>query len=186
MLHLLIYLGEHFGHVGNVPVAHVGGEDGVEGGPFGQGTVESQPHQRVVGLAAEPVRAVDLLEDVFGAGDARSLEVVDDLIRADAFLHYFAESGGQIDGVVGLGQQGFEVLRLEEGRVVGLEALGAALFPVAEEVAHHLGAPSDPAFQEAEAQVGEAMGDPAEEDRLGGGLTGGAEVAHVVVGEVAD
>ena len=65
-----------------------------------------------------------------------------------------------------------------------LERLSIALVPVTDEIGVEHAAPRHAALQEAEAQLGEAPGHAAEEDRLADRVAGGGEVADVVVREV--
>src|SRR6516162_1545841 len=53
-----------------------------------------------------------------------------------------------------------------------------------DQIAEQLGAPARTPFEKGEAQLREAPGHAAEENRLGDGMTGGREVADVVVDKV--
>src|SRR5579885_243100 len=53
-----------------------------------------------------------------------------------------------------------------------------------DQVAEQLAAPADAAFEEGEAQIGEAPGDTAEEQRLGDVVPGRSEMADMVAREV--
>src|SRR5262249_27238515 len=64
------------------------------------------------------------------------------------------------------------------------QTLGAAPLPVLDQVTEQLAAPADAALEEREAQIGEAPGHAAEEQRLGDVVAGRGEVTDVVEGEV--
>ena len=53
-----------------------------------------------------------------------------------------------------------------------------------DQIGEQLAAPADPAFEKAEAQIGEAPRHAAEEQGLGDGMAGGGEMADMVEGEV--
>jgi len=55
------------------------------------------------------------------------------------------------------------------------QCLGAAPLPMLDQIAEQLTGPADAAFEKREAQLREAPGDAAEENRLGGRVTGGGE-----------
>src|SRR5262245_37046106 len=60
----------------------------------------------------------------------------------------------------------------------------AAPLPMLNQIGKKLAAPADPAFEKAEAQLGEAPRHAAEEQRLRDGMSGGREMADMVIGEV--
>src|SRR5262249_59853482 len=73
---------------------------------------------------------------------------------------------------------------IELGRVQVRHALGALPLPVLDQVTEQLAAPADAALEEREAQVGEAPGHAAEEQRLGDVVARRGEVTDVIEGEV--
>src|SRR5262249_10908815 len=73
---------------------------------------------------------------------------------------------------------------IELGRVHVLQALGATPLPMLDQVAEQLAAPADAALEKREAQIGEAPGHAAEEQRLGDVVAGRGEVADVIEGKV--
>src|SRR5207245_3010291 len=91
--------------------------------------------------------------------------------------------GGDI-GVAVLVDQLTQQRAIELGRVHVRHALGAAPLPMLDQVTEELAAPADAALEEREAQIGEAPGHAAEEQRLSDVVTGRGEVADVVESEV--
>src|SRR6185312_9210117 len=77
-------------------------------------------------------------------------------------------------------QRAVELLRVHIG-----DAVAPAPLPMLDEIGKELAAPADAAFEEGEAQIGEAPRHSAEEQRLGDGLAGGSEMADMIIGEVA-
>ena len=69
---------------------------------------------------------------------------------------------------------------IERGRVVVRDRVAAPLREVTEDVGVERAAPGDAAFEEGKAQLGEAPGYAAEEERARDGLVAGGEVADVV------
>src|SRR5215472_12769457 len=53
-----------------------------------------------------------------------------------------------------------------------------------DQIAQQLGAPASAAFEKGEVELRETTGHPAEKNRLGDGMTGGGEMADVVVDKV--
>src|SRR6516225_3948843 len=65
-----------------------------------------------------------------------------------------------------------------------LQCPRTAPLPMLDQIAEELAGPADPAFEKGKTQFREAPGDAAEENRLGGRMTGGSEMADMVVGKV--
>ena len=145
----------------------------------------------VVGLTAEEEVGDEAVADVLGFGDARVGEFVELLRgvlrgehagRAQRLLDLF-ELAHRLLVAVG-GEEIHDAVLVEQSRVDVLQRLGVALLPAGDDAAVEVGGPSRAAFQEAHAELGEAVSDAAEEQRLAEQIGRVGEVAEMVLHEV--
>src|SRR6516162_5286777 len=78
-----------------------------------------------------------------------------------------------------ISRRGSSIGRVRAVRMHALQCLGAAPLPMLDQIAEQLTSPADAAFEKGKAQFREAPGDAAQEDRLGGRMPGGGEMADV-------
>src|SRR5215469_7583923 len=88
---------------------------------------------------------------------------------------------GEALGAV-LAEEPFEQIDVELGRIeIARHRFGIALFPMLDDVVQEVDRPSDAAFEEGEAQIGEAPGDAAEDQRAAEELRTRGEIAQMIV-----
>src|SRR3989442_5080294 len=181
-------LGQRVAHVDDVEMPDIGAVDRVDPRAQRHRLAERHRVHPVVGLAAEVVRRGIEVDPVLLLGDVAADVVVgrhpageEVLLERPAVA--LVELGGDV-GVAVLVDQLAQQPAIEPGRVHVRHALGAAPLPVLDQVAEQLAAPADAALEEREAQIGEAPGHAAEEQRLSDVVTGRGEVADVVESEV--
>src|SRR5437764_958897 len=183
-------LGQRLPHVGHVPVADVRAEDRFQArAERVHPRVERDRGQAVVGRAAEVEALGEDVADVLGARDTRGRE----LVQRRRVLVGLAEAGKPLRQSVETGRHGGRAVAAEEVReerpvevrgVVVLEVLAVPLLPVTDDAGIELAGPPHTAFEEGEAQLGEAARHAGEEERAAGRLAGRREAADVV-GDVA-
>src|SRR6266852_5451854 len=182
-----IRLGQHVRHVGNVEVADVGAEDGIEPRAIRVHLAIERPRVgRIVGFASE-VEVIDQqVADILRLFDLARPEIIE------------RRSGHRLSAIDGLkfvdmpfvtvGTVALDHLA-ERGEVkirgIGrLDRLQIALFPMADQVAVKRAAPAHAAFEERELERGETARHAGQEERFAYGLAGGAEMADMVVDEI--
>src|SRR6266550_6952793 len=183
-------LPERVAEIDHVEMPDIGAEDRVEPGAEWVALAERGRVHAVVGLAAEVERGRVWIDPVLLPGDLARREIVE-----------LGAISGQVLGigagpaVARLQRRGDVViavlldhihqqLAVELLRLHALQGLRATPLPMLNHIAEKLTAPADAAFEEGEAQFGEAPRYAAEEDRLGDGMAGGREMADMVVDEI--
>src|SRR5579875_2129753 len=181
----------HFGHIGDVPMADVGAEDGVEPGAKGKlARIERHGVDRVVSLAAEIEVGHEQIAYIFGLFDAAARPVVERLRvligAADApSLATVVELVGDELAAVAAGEV-LEQFAVEIGRIVVLYRLAVALLPMADHVGVETGRPSDSAFEKGASELRKTPGDAAKKHRLTQRLAGRGEMADMVEHVIRD
>ena len=158
-------------------------------GPKRVGAVESADVHPVVGLAAEVVGLGVEIDPILFAGDLAGGEIVElstpaGQMRLGVWVTVALSQGLGHIIIAMLDDEIHQQLAIELCRVHTFERLGIAPLPMLDQITEELGAPAGATFKKGEIELREAAGHATEENRLGDGMTGGGEMADVIVDKV--
>src|SRR5262245_16533405 len=167
----------------------IGAEYRIDPGAERHGPAESHRIHPVVGLAAEIVRRCVEIDPILLPRDIAEMVVVE---RHAAGQRIFFLQGPAVAPVELSADVGVAVLLdqlaqerpVEFGRIHVLQTLGAAPFPMFDQVAEELAAPAYAALEKSEAEIGKTPRHAAQEQRLRHGVAARGEMADMVEGEV--